>query len=94
MDHQYLILFFLQIGAMLTVALICGHLMRQIHQPAVLGELIGGIFLGPTVFGLLAPDLSAWLFPAEGLVALSLDAVLKLGMLFFLMVSPLTQPPF
>jgi Kef-type K+ transport system membrane component KefB len=89
MNHHDLIQFFLQIGLMLAVALVCGQLMRRIHQPAVLGELLGGIFLGPTVLGWLAPTLSAQLFPAEGLVALSLDAVLKLGMLFFLFVAGL-----
>ena len=89
MNHQQLILFFLQIGTMLSVALVCGQLMRKIHQPAVLGELLGGIVLGPTVFGLLAPELSAWFFPTEGLVAFSLDAVLKIGMLFFLFVAGL-----
>ena len=89
MTHQELISFFLQLGLMLSVALACGQLMRKIRQPAVLGELIGGIFLGPTVLGLLAPHLSARLFPTEGMVAFSLDAVLKLGMLFFLFVAGL-----
>lgn len=89
MNHQGLIAFFLQIGIMLSVALVCGQLMRKIHQPAVLGELIGGIFLGPTVLGLVAPELVTWLFPAEGIVALSLEAVLKIGMLFFLFVAGL-----
>jgi len=89
MTHQELIAFFIQLGLMLTVALLCGQLMRKINQPAVLGELIGGILLGPTVFGLLAPQLSARLLPAEGMVPTSLDVVLKLGMLFFLFVAGL-----
>jgi Kef-type K+ transport system membrane component KefB len=71
------------------MALVCGQLMRKIHQPAVLGELLGGIFLGPTVFGLLAPALSARLFAATDEVALGLEAVLNLGMLFFLFVAGL-----
>jgi Kef-type K+ transport system membrane component KefB len=45
MSHADLILFFLQVCIMLAVALVGGHLMRQLHQPAVLGELIGGILL-------------------------------------------------
>lgn len=89
MTHQELVSFFLQLGIMLVVALLCGQMMRKINQPAVLGELIGGIFLGPTVFGLLMPRLSAQLFPTEGMVATSLDTVLKLGMLFFLFVAGL-----
>lgn len=89
MSHQQFILFFLQIGVMLAVALAGGHLMRKIRQPAVLGELLGGIILGPTVFGLLAPNLSAWLFPPDESISMGLDAVLKLGMLFFLFVAGL-----
>ena len=89
MTHQALVNFFLQLGLMLIVALVCGQLMRKIHQPAVLGELLGGIVLGPTVFGLLAPALSARLFVATDEVALGLEAVLNLGMLFFLFVAGL-----
>jgi Kef-type K+ transport system membrane component KefB len=63
--------------------------MRKLHQPAVLGELIGGIFLGPTVFGMLAPQTFSWLFPAEGYASVGLDAVIKVGMLFFLFVAGL-----
>lgn len=74
---------------MLIVALVCGQLMRKIHQPAVLGELLGGIVLGPTIFGLLAPALSARLFATTDEVALGLEAVLNLGMLFFLFVAGL-----
>ncbi len=74
---------------MLVVALIAGQVMRMLHQPAVLGELVGGIFLGPTVFGLLAPEAFNWLFPSEGQAALGLDAVIKIGMLFFLFAAGL-----
>jgi Kef-type K+ transport system membrane component KefB len=55
MQHHDVIVFALQVGAMLTVALVCGQIMRTLHQPAVLGELLGGILLGPTVLGALAP---------------------------------------
>lgn len=74
---------------MLTVALVCGHFMRRLHQPAVLGELVGGLFLGPTIFGQLVPDIYIWLFPTTGTASLALDAVIKVGMLFFLFVAGL-----
>ena len=57
-------LFSLQVCVMLAVGLVSDQVMRTLHQPAVLGELIGGIFLGPTVFGLLVPNVFGWLFPA------------------------------
>ena len=74
---------------MLGFALIFGQFMRRIKQPAVMGEMIGGIILGPTVFGLLAPGLFAWLFKSSADAALARDATIKLGMLFFLFVAGL-----
>lgn len=89
MSHDELIRFFVQLALMLAVALLCGQAMRRIGQPAVLGELIGGILLGPTVLGTLAPDSYAALFADNATVAVARDAVLRLGMLFFLFVAGL-----
>lgn len=83
------IIFFLQMALMLGVALSCGQIMRRIHQPAVIGELLGGILLGPTVLGLLAPTFHVWLFPTEGPVTSAREAVIRIGMLFFLFVAGL-----
>ncbi len=80
------VLFALQISVMICCALLCGALMRWFRQPPVLGEMAGGILLGPTVFGALAPEWQSALFPAAGNVALIRDAVVKLGMLFFLFI--------
>ncbi len=81
--------FALQISVMLGFALVFGQLMRRIKQPSVLGEMIGGIILGPTVFGLLAPGVFEWLFNSSANVAVVRDASIKLGMLFFLFVAGL-----
>ena len=87
MQHHDVIVFALQVGAMLTAALVCGQIMRALRQPAVLGELLGGILLGPTVLGTLAPHVYAWLFPATGAITVGRDAMLKIGMLFFMFVG-------
>lgn len=86
MTTDVFILFLLQIAVMLACGLGCGHVMRRLHQPAVLGEMLGGILLGPTVFGWLAPDVQSQLFPASGEVVQLRGGVIKLGMLFFLFV--------
>jgi Kef-type K+ transport system membrane component KefB len=83
MGHTDLALFSLQIGFMLAVALIFGKLMHRFNQPVILGELIGGIVLGPTVLGTVVPDTFEWLFPSSGATLIARDALLKLGMLFF-----------
>ena len=89
MTSQDFVKFALQITVMLGFALLFGQFMRRIKQPAVLGEMIGGIILGPTVFGLLAPGLFEWLFKSSANVAVVRDASIKLGMLFFLFIAGL-----
>jgi Kef-type K+ transport system membrane component KefB len=76
----------LQLACMLLCGLLCGRLMAACRQPAVLGEMLGGILLGPTLFGLVAPQAYATLFPAAALgpTALVRGAVIKVGMLFFM----------
>ena len=84
-----LALFLTQIAVMLAVAQLGGRLMRRLGQPAVLGELLGGILLGPTVFGSLFPGAYSWLFPPAGDVAHAREALITVGMLFFLFAAGL-----
>ncbi|MFD9013900.1 cation:proton antiporter, partial [Streptomyces sp. NPDC059552] len=44
----------------------CGYLFGALRQPPVIGEVVGGILLGPSLLGLLAPGAQAALFPASG----------------------------
>lgn len=89
MNSSSFVLFALQIAAMLACAMLCGQIARRLGQPAVLGEMVGGIILGPTVFGALAPTLFNGLFHASAEVTAARDAVIKLGMLFFLFIAGL-----
>lgn len=89
MTSQDFVKFALQISVMLGFALLFGQCMRRVKQPAVLGEIIGGIVLGPTIVGMLVPDLWAWLFQSSASAAHVRDASIKLGMLFFLFIAGL-----
>ena len=84
-----LVLFFIQVGIMLSIALVFEQITRRFNQPAVLGELIGGVFLGPTVFGFFAPDAFLFLFPDQGVSTMGREAIINIGMLFFLFVAGL-----
>ena len=84
-----LTLFLLQLALMLAVAVVCGQIMRRLGQPAVLGELIGGVILGPTVFGLLFPAAYERLFVANEAIGLAREGLLTIGMLFFLFIAGL-----
>ncbi len=89
MTHHEVIVFLLQVAVMLAVALGAGQFMRRLGQPAVVGELLGGVLLGPTLFGTLAPELYAALFPTSEVLSAAFEAVVKLGMLFFLFAAGL-----
>jgi Kef-type K+ transport system membrane component KefB len=89
MNSADFVLFTLQITLMLACAAVGGHLFRRLGQPAVLGEMLGGILLGPTLFGALAPELWQGLFHGSPSVSTARDAAIKLGMLFFLFVAGL-----
>lgn len=84
MNQHGWVLFFLQLSLMLSMALLGGYVMRKLRQPSVLGELLGGIILGPTIFGMFAPDSYGWLFPNEPAINSAREAVITIGMLFFL----------
>jgi Kef-type K+ transport system membrane component KefB len=89
MTPEDMIVFFLGIALMLSMALLCGHLASRLNFPAVLGELFGGIILGPTVLGWLSPGLYNWLFPSTGPVFYGRDALIQICMLFFLFAAGL-----
>jgi len=74
----------LHLAAMLFTALVLGQAARRIGIPAVVGEIAGGLLLGPTILGRLAPEVHAWLFPAAGPVASARTAIARVGMLFFI----------
>lgn len=61
-----------------------GYLFARYRQPRVIGEIVGGLVLGPTVLGVVAPRLEAAIFPATGAVPLVLDAVSQLGLLLLM----------
>ena len=69
---------------MLSFALFFGQLMRKLNQPSVIGELIGGIVLGPTILGFFAPNIYHRLFPINANITQERDILVKVGMLFFL----------
>jgi Kef-type K+ transport system membrane component KefB len=74
---------------MLAFALIFGGLMKRVHQPAVLGEILGGIILGPTVFGAVAPATQSEIFPVSGESAQILHTVAYLGLIAFVFIAGL-----
>jgi len=67
-----------------------GSLFSRFGQPAAVGEIVGGILLGPSVLAAISPGVQHWIFPAEGSSAAALGAIYNLGLLL-LMFSAGTQ---
>ncbi len=76
--------FFLQMFVMLAVCRGVGWLARRLGQPQVVGEMIAGVFLGPSLLGFLLPDAQQFLFPKESLKVLYVGAQLGVGLYMFL----------
>jgi Kef-type K+ transport system membrane component KefB len=75
-------LLLLQMTVVLLVTVFCGWLARKLGQSRVIGEIIGGILLGPSVFGRLTPHWSATLFPPASFN--SFDILSTVGLILFL----------
>ena len=84
MSPSEMVIFFLGIAIMLAIGLLLGEITRKLRFPVIVGELIGGIILGPTILGWLDPNIQSWLFPVSGTVFLSRDAIIQIALLFFL----------
>lgn len=84
---ENILVFFLSLGLLLGVARVLGEIAQRLHQPSILGELLAGIILGPTVLGTLAPGASAFLFPQEGPNAVALDAFTTLAVTLLMLVA-------
>lgn len=77
--------FFLQLAIIIAACRIVGWIgQRFLGQPQVVGEMIAGVLLGPSLFGLLAPDLQAAIFPKETRNVLYTGAQLGVGLYMFL----------
>lgn len=87
MSHHELLLFFIAVATLLASARVMGELAIRLRQPAVLGEILAGILLGPTVLGYLAPGISLELFPKTGNVAIALQGLTSLAVVLFLLVA-------
>jgi Kef-type K+ transport system membrane component KefB len=83
LQHPLALLLF-QIITIVLVARVFGWIFRKIGQPSVIGEIIAGIVLGPSLFGLYFPDMKEALFPLDSLGNLQLLS--QIGLILFMFV--------
>ena len=86
-----LLVLIVQIAVIVIAARLVGVLFRRIGQPQVMGEMVAGILLGPSLLGWAAPELSAWLFPPGSLGFL--NSISQIGLLVFMFLVGLELDP-
>lgn len=89
MGHSMLLL---QLVVILGTARVLALLLRYLGQPAVIGEMIAGLALGPILLGNVAPDLHAALFPPQSLPALAGISQIGLVLFMFIVGAELRMP--
>src|SRR5580704_10852218 len=88
MAHEAAVVVFItQIVALLIAGRLMGELMQRVGQPPVIGQILAGVLLGPSVLGDLAPSVYHALFPAGVTAKAMLDAVAQLGVLLLLLMT-------
>ncbi len=82
-------LLFVQLGVMLLAGRVLAELARKIKQPAVVGELVAGLLLGPTVLGVVSPDWFQSLFPADSSSGIVLSGIVQMAVVMLLFIAGL-----
>jgi len=82
---QLSVVFFLQMFVIIATCRGVGWVAKKyLGQPQVVGEMIAGVILGPSLLGLLAPELQAALFPKDSKDILFVGAQMGVGLYMFL----------
>lgn len=83
-EHEVLV-FLVQLSLLVGVARLLGGVMKMLKQPSVIGELLAGVVLGPSVFARVLPDAYQWVF-GEEVVRSVVFALAWLGVIMLLIV--------
>ena len=89
----FMILLLIQMAAVMLVTLTCGWIARKVGQSRVIGEIIGGILLGPSVLGRIAPHGSAVLFPQSSFASFEMLSTVGLILFLFLIYREIERGP-
>ncbi|MCU0420103.1 MAG: cation:proton antiporter [Cyclobacteriaceae bacterium] len=89
LSHADVVQLLVQLGVMLIAGRVFAEVARLFKQPAVIGEIIAGVLLGPTVLGLLQPDWFAMLFPVPSGAGTVLSGLVQIAVVMLLFTAGL-----
>jgi Kef-type K+ transport system membrane component KefB len=87
--HKDVINLLLQLAIMLLMARIFAELAQKFKQPSVVGEIIAGIILGPTVMGMVGPEFFEFMFRSNPSANLALDGIVQMAVILLLFIAGL-----
>jgi Kef-type K+ transport system membrane component KefB len=88
-SHHDVLVLVSQIAVLLLVARAFGEIAQRLRQPSVVGEILAGIVLGPSILSGLFPALGAWLVPQTAVQGYLLETVSLIGAMFLLLITGL-----
>lgn len=89
LSHQELITLILSLGVMLLSARLLGELLRKFSIPLVVGEILAGILLGPSLLGQFFPESIGFIFPSTGGTPIALNGITQMSVIMLLFVAGL-----
>ncbi|PZX59680.1 Kef-type K+ transport system membrane component KefB [Algoriphagus ratkowskyi] len=87
--HKDVINLLLQLASMLLAARVFAEIAQKLNQPSVVGEIIAGIVLGPTILGSFGPEVFEFLFRSNPSSNLALDGIVQMAVILLLFVAGL-----
>ncbi len=89
LGHADVVHLLMQLGIMLIMGRILAEVARKFKQPAVIGEIIAGVLLGPTVLGMIQPEWFAALFPVPSGAGTVLSGMVQVAVVMLLFIAGL-----
>ena len=87
--HHDVLVLIIQIAVLLSTARALGEIAQRLGQPAVIGEILAGIVLGPSLLSGFFPFINAWIVPQTEVQGYLLEVISLIGVMFLLLITGL-----